>query len=94
MPSRRLSLRLLRPLSRTLTLYGHCKSHHSLLKPLPLSSTLSSPHLSSVAIGIANLLASFFNWYFFRNIEHRDGTDLHRMEQTGGEGSSMETSKA
>jgi len=39
----------------------------------------------SVAIGTANLLASFFNWYLFRHIDHRDHTDLHRMGEPVGE---------
>lgn len=41
---------------------------------------MSAYLFSSVAIGIANLLASFFNWYLFRDIEHRENTDLHRMD--------------
>lgn len=37
-------------------------------------------YVCSVAIGIANLLAAFFNWFWFRNVEHRDNTDLNRMD--------------
>jgi hypothetical protein len=49
----------------------------------------------SVAIGIANLFASFFNWYFFRHIDHRDHTDLRRMGEPVGEPEAKtETSKA
>ena len=46
--------------------------------------------VASVAIGIANLLASFFNWFFFRNFEHRENTDLHRMDLTEKEIMAME----
>jgi hypothetical protein len=38
-----------------------------------------------VAIAIANLFASFFNWLFFKDVEHREDTDLHRMEVTNEE---------
>jgi hypothetical protein len=51
-------------------------------------------HRNSVAIGIANLLASFFNWYLFRHIDHRDNTDLNRMGTTVDEVSKAEVSRA
>ncbi|KAK5130759.1 hypothetical protein LTR08_001704 [Meristemomyces frigidus] len=47
-----------------------------------------------VAIGIANLFASIFNWYFFRNMEHRENTDLHRMDLAEDEFAALEVSKA
>jgi hypothetical protein len=47
----------------------------------------------SVAISIANLFASFFNWLFFHKMEHREDTDLHRMELTDEEIAARETGK-
>lgn len=49
----------------------------------PLTDDLATH--ASVAIGTANLLASFFNWYLFRHIDHRDNTDLNRMGEPVGE---------
>ncbi|TVY47768.1 Peptide transporter [Lachnellula occidentalis] len=60
------------------------------------SPVFKDPHLiwPFVAIGIANLFASFFNWYFFRDIEQRDHTDLNRMDLTEKEIAAVEASKA
>lgn len=47
----------------------------------------------SVAISIANLFASFFNYLWFHKAEHREDTDLHRMEATPEEIADRETGK-
>lgn len=48
------------------------------------SPAFQDPHLiwPFVAISIANLFASFFNYLWFHKAEHRENTDLHRMEAT------------
>ncbi|KAL1587632.1 hypothetical protein WHR41_03637 [Cladosporium halotolerans] len=60
------------------------------------SPAFKDPHLiwPFVAIGVANLLASFFNWYLFRHIDHRDNTDLNRMGVATNEASKLEISRA